>query len=122
MCPKYIDKRFQQIEARLKRLEDILEISPTITSFDEWKDFSDRDKNILNFLLSKQREGAALSEMAKVLNLPKPDTTGKVIVHRRLKHIEKASKRLKGFPIIVSDRRKWYLNYDDFQFAVKAKK
>jgi DNA-binding transcriptional MerR regulator len=103
-------------------VEDILEISPAITSFD-WKEFTDRDKIILDFLLTKQREGASISEIAQLLaealKLAKPDTSGKVIVNRRLKHIEKVSTRLKGFSIVVSDKRKWYLNYDDFQFVVK---
>lgn len=124
MSVKNITKRVQVIEARLKRVEDMLEISPTITGFD-WKEFTDRDRVILDFLLSKEKAGAGLSEIAQTLAEPlhllNPDRSGKVIVSRRLKHIEKVSRRLKGFSIVLSDRRKWCLNYDDFQFVVKPK-
>jgi len=109
-----LERRVQRIEERLKRIEDVLELSPMVVSFD-WKDFSDRDKAILNFLLSK-REGASTTEIAEALEFSEPETSGRTIVYTRLKRIERISKRLKGSPLVISERKRWYLNYDDFNF------
>lgn len=111
-------KELKLIKARLKRIEDVIELSDTITSF-EWKQFSQRDQDILMILYHSGREGASLTQIAKGIALSKPETSGKVIVSRRLRHIVKVSYRRKAFPLVVSDRRKWYLNYDDFQFTLK---
>lgn len=110
-----LERRVERIEERLKRIEDSLELSPMITTFD-WKDFSERDKTILTFLLNKGREGATTTEIAVGLNFSEPETSGRAIVYVRLKRIERISKRLKGSPIILCERKRWYLNYDDFNF------
>ena len=110
-----LEKRVQRIEERLKRIEDAMELSPMIMSFD-WKDFTERDKGILNFLLEKGREGASTTEIAEKLEFEEPETSGRTIVYTRLKRIERISKRLKGAPLVISERKRWYLNYDDFNF------
>jgi len=86
-----------------------------VASFD-WKDFSDRDKAILDTLLRKGREGSTTTEIAKELNLPEPETSGRTIVYVRLKRIERISKHIKGISIVVPERKRWYLNYTDFSF------
>jgi len=110
-----LERRLRRIEDRLKRIEDTLELSETITSF-EWKDFSERDKAILHTLLEKGREGASTTEIANALNLEAPETGGRTIVYTRLKRVERISRRIKGTPIVICERKRWYLNYDDFDF------
>lgn len=110
--------RLKLIEERMKRIEDLLEISPTLTSFD-WKDFNNRDKQILNVLLDKGREGATTTQIADELGFDSPEGSGRVIVYRKLKRIERISRRIKGFPIIIYATKRWSLNYDDFQFQIR---
>ena len=112
-----MERRLTNLEAKVKRIEDLLELSDIIASF-EWKHFTERDKRMLHFLLSRGREGAHLDEIAEHIGLDKPSR--KVIVSRRLTHIAKVSRKLRRFPIVVSDRRRWYLNYNDFNFQVKT--
>ncbi len=103
------------VELRLKRIEDIMELSDVVSSFD-WKDFSDKDKAILNFLLKKERAGATTTEIATELDFPNPETSGRTIVYTRLKRISRISTRIKGLPIVITERKRWYLNFDDFNF------
>lgn len=110
-----LEKRVGQIHARLKRVEDLLELSNMVASFD-WKDFSERDKAILDTLLRKGPEGTTTTEIARELGLPEPETSGRTIVYTRLKRIERISKRIKGIPIVVPERKRWFLNYSDFSF------
>jgi len=115
-----VERRFKRIEERLKRVEDLLELSATVVSF-EWKEFSERDRAILNALLEKGREGASTTEIALRINLNEPETSGRTIVYTRLRRIERISRRLKGFPLVIVERKRWYLNYDDFSFPETKK-
>jgi len=117
--PARLQSRLKRLEQRIKRIEDILEISPTIVSFD-WKDFSYRDRMILNILLEKGREGATTTQIAEQMGFDDPEGSGRVIVYRRLKRIERISRRIKGFSIVLYDHKRWSLNYDDFQFHVSG--
>ena len=119
MSRRALERRLKLIEERLKRIEDELRLSPEIVSFN-WKDFTERDKAILNYLLQKEREGATTTEIAEALGFPKPETSGRTIVYRRLKRIERVSRRIKGFPIVVYQSKRWMLNYDDFRFEMKS--
>lgn len=111
-------ERVKNLENRVKRLEDELEISPSIASFD-WEGFSDRDKAILRFLLSSERKGMTTTKIAEGLNMHEPETCGRVKVYRRLKRIERVSRKIKGLPIVLYEKKRWSLNFDDFQFHVK---
>lgn len=113
-----LEERVKNLESRVKRIEDQLELSPAVVSFD-WTEFSDRDKAILNFLLGKDRAGGTTTEIAQGLEMSEPETSGRVKVYRRLKRIERVSRKLKGLPIVNYERKKWSLNFDDFQFHVK---
>lgn len=113
-----LESRLKLIEERLKRIEDILELSPTVVSFD-WKEFNERDRRILEYLYSKGREGATTTEIAETLEFKNPETSGRTIVYRRLKRIERISRRIKGLPIVVYEMKKWLLNYDDFNFQLR---
>ena len=115
MVAKKLETRVQRIEEKLKRIEDVLELGDIVTTFD-WKDFSTLDKRILDKLLEKGREGSTTTEIAKELNLNEPETSGRTIVYTRFKRIERISRRIKGIPIIISERKRWYLNYEDFRF------
>jgi len=116
-----LEKSIERLHARLKRVEEVLELSDTIVSFD-WKEFSERDRAILKALLRKGPEGATTTELALELDLPEPETSGRTIVYTRLKRIERISKRIKGLPIVVSERKRWYLNYTDFSFPQAKEK
>lgn len=113
------ESRFKNIENRLKRIEDVLEFSPSIASFDDWIDFTDRDKKILFILLNKERQGASTTAIATELGMEVPEGTGRVLVYKRLKRIERVSRKIKGMPIVLYEKKKWSLNFDDFQFNIK---
>jgi predicted Zn-ribbon and HTH transcriptional regulator len=115
MVAKKLEAKIQRIEEKLKRIEDVLELGDIVTTFD-WKDFSVLDKSILDKLLEKGREGSTTTEIAQELNLNEPETSGRTIIYTRLKRIERISRRIKGIPIIVPERKRWYLNYEDFRF------
>uniref|UniRef100_A0A6M3M3M2 Uncharacterized protein n=1 Tax=viral metagenome TaxID=1070528 RepID=A0A6M3M3M2_9ZZZZ len=115
---KQLNSRLKNIDSRLKRIEDILELSPTVTKF-SWKQFNEVDQKILFYLLRKDREGATTTEIATALNLKSPDGSGRVSVYRRLRRIERISRTMKGLPIVLSERKRWTLNFDDFSFHVK---
>jgi hypothetical protein len=112
-----IENRFKNIEARLKRAEDILEISNTVTSFN-WKGFTERDIAILKVLYQKMKTGASSVELAIILNLKSPQKSGRTIIYRRLRRIEAITRREKGQPIVIQERKKWYLNMDEYQFKI----
>jgi hypothetical protein len=113
-----MEKQLELLNRRLKKVEEILELTDIIASFD-WDAFTERDRAILTHLYKVERKGATTIELAKALGLNKPETSGRTIVYRRLKRIEQISKRLKGLPIIIEERKKWYLNTDDFTFNIK---
>jgi len=113
-----LEERVKNLESRVKRVEDQLELSPAVVSFD-WSEFSERDKAILNFLLKKERAGGTTTEIAHGLEMSEPETSGRVKIYRRLKRIERVSRKLKGLPIVKYEKKKWSLNFDDFQFHVK---
>lgn len=121
MASRTVDVKIKRLERRVKRLEDVMEISPMLTTFD-WEEFNIRDKAILKILLEKGRRGVTTTVIATELDFPEPEKTGRVIVYRRLKRMERISKRIKGFPIISCDRKKWSLNYDEFKFDIDVEK
>ncbi len=116
MKPRQIDAEINRLKNRLKRIEDILELSPIVADF---KGFTERDQKVLRFLLDRDAEGATLQEIAEYMSFKKPESNGKVQAHRVLKHIQRHSLRTRGFPMAVSDRRRWYINKTDFTFQVK---
>ena len=118
---RQMEKQLDLLNRRLKKIEEILELTDTIASFD-WEGFTERDKAILMHLYKVGGKGATTIELAKALGLNKPETSGRTIVYRRLKRIQQISKRLKGLPIIIEERKKWYLNTDDFTFNIKEAK
>lgn len=111
-----IEKRLERIEARVRRIEKELEMGGMIVTFD-WKDFSQRDKQILNCLLQKGQEGSTTTEIASAINLNSPETGGRTIIYERLKRIKRISSRLKGAPIVIMDRKRWFLNFQEFDFV-----
>jgi len=114
--PAKLEKRLKSIEERLKRIEKELEFGGLIISSFDWKDFTDRDKAILNYLLQRGREGATSTEIAEAIGMDSPESGGRTIVYTKLRRIERISKRLKGQPIVVNERKRWFLNYDEFDF------
>jgi DNA-binding NarL/FixJ family response regulator len=114
----------EAIKRRLKKVEEVLELTPIIKDF-EWKQrdkdgkevdvFTERQRAILNALY-KYKEGLTTTEIAKEIGLHDPETTGRVLILRAIKKIKLQSKRIKGSPIITKIGRKWLLNYDEFSF------
>lgn len=113
-----IRAELKNLSNRIKRVEDALQFSPTVVSFD-WDDFSDLDKRILDALLIKGRRGETTTKLAVALDVREPETSGRVVVYRRLRRIERISRKIKGFPIVIYETKKWSLNYTDFQFIIK---
>ena len=105
----------KNLENRVKRIEDELSLSPTIVGFD-WAGFSERDKSILEYLLQKGREGDTTTNIAEALEFKDPEFAGRVKIYRSLKRIERISRKLKGLPIVIYERKKWSLAFDDYQF------
>jgi hypothetical protein len=103
----------KDLKRRVKRIEDHLELSGHIVSFD-WGSFSSRDKEILNALLLIGRKGATSTKIAAKLNMEDPETKGLI-------RIQRISRRIKGVSIIVCQNKKWSLNFDEFQFPEPEK-
>jgi len=118
---KELDRRLQLVESRVKEIMKTLELSPAVYPL-RFKQFSDLDKNILKVLFNAGREGLSTTEIARNLGLESPEGSGRVTVWNRLKRMERASKRLKGFPFVVSERKKWSMNFDDYEFILDTGK
>jgi len=114
-----IEIKVESHEKRLRKIEADLEMLPTITSFDDWATLTNRDRKILYALSKYELDGANTVQIAKDIQLNKPETSGRTIVLRRFYTIQKTSIRLKGFPLIVKVGKKWSLNFDDFTFDFK---
>lgn len=102
------------LDRRVKKIEKILELSDVVTL--DWKDFTDLDKAVLTVLNKVGRRGMSTTEIARELNLEAPKTSGRVLVWNSLKKIDRISKRLKGVPIVLTFKKKWSLNFDDYEF------
>ena len=112
------DRKIKRLETRVKQIEDILELSPVVTSFN-YKRIEDVDKKILKVLLGKDRNGATTTEIADDLGFSDPENSGRVTVYRRLKRIERVTTRLKSFPFVITENRRWFLNFEDYNFQIK---
>lgn len=115
MITQNIERRLQRVEDRLKRIEKELELSGTFLSLD-WEEFNPKDKTILAHLLKKKNKGATTTEIANTIGLDSPESSGRTIVYTRLKRIERISRRLKGMPIVVTEKKRWYMNFDEYSF------
>lgn len=113
---KQLERRIIRLERELKKVLDILELSPITNPF-KWQDLTDLDKKILKHLLSQKHKGATTTEIAKALPLDNPEGSGRTIIWRRLKRIQNISKKLKGAPIVISERKCWIMNFDEFTFT-----
>jgi len=117
-----LEKRLRKLEADVKKIKEILELAEVINPLG-WKDYTDRQKQIIEYLLSKKYEGATTPEIAKALKLPEPEKSGRTIVWRELKRIQRISKRIKGSPIVICQGKRWTMNYEDFTFEeIKVKR
>lgn len=120
-------RRFKALELKvesqgkqLRKIKALLELLPTITSFDDWKTLRSRDKQILTALFKYNVTGAKTLQLARDIAIKKPETSGRTIVYRRLKRIQEISLRLKGAPLVVQVGRNWALNFEDFSFDLKT--
>lgn len=113
---KQLARRVERLERELKKVLDILELSPVTNPFN-WQDLTELDKEILTFLLNRKYKGATTTEIAKSLNLDNPESSGRTIIWRRLKRITKISIGLKGAPVVVTNAKRWLMNYDEFTFT-----
>uniref|UniRef100_A0A6M3ID44 Uncharacterized protein n=1 Tax=viral metagenome TaxID=1070528 RepID=A0A6M3ID44_9ZZZZ len=112
------DRKIKLIEKRLKRIEEMIDLLPTVTSFD-LKQLELIDKKILNVLHVKGTDGATTTEIADNLGYEDPEGSGRVTVYRRLKRIERVTSRAKGLPFVITESRRWFLNFDDYDFRIK---
>lgn len=115
---KELRKEVEALKKQVKEIQQILEMAPVINDFD-WVEFNERDKQILNQLHVSGKDGATTTFLAQVLGLHHPDKSGRTIIYRRLKRIEKISRFRKGQPIVKPSFKKWYLNFDEYQFTME---
>lgn len=86
-------EEIEAIRRRLKKVEEILELTPIIKDF-QWKQkgkdgkevyvFTERERAILNTLY-KYKEGLTTTEIAKEIGLHDPETTGRVLILRSIR-------------------------------------
>jgi len=110
-----VEKEQQQQKHDLKRVKDILEMSSVVNPL-AWKDFTDLDRQILKFLLEQKFKGATSTEIAQNIDLEAPKVSGRVKVWHRLKRMQRVSIRMKGDPIVILQRKRWHMNFEDFTF------
>lgn len=111
--------RLRSVEKRLRKVESELEMLPAITSFKTWRSLTERDQAILTALYKYELEGASTLALAKDLDLNKPETSGRTIIARRLRSIQKISVKLKGAPVVIRQGRNWALNFEDYIIELK---
>lgn len=110
-----LEEKVNRLRREVKKIMDVLELSPTVDPLD-WKDFTELDKGIIKHLLEKKYAGDTTTGIAEAIGLDKPTSTGRVIVWRRLKRIQRISNRIKGAPIVLIDKKRWFMNYDEFTY------
>lgn len=115
-----LERRVRRVERELSKILKVLELVPSI-HISEWKELTDLDKEILKVLLEKKFAGETTTKIAERLQLPNPKVSGRVTVYVRLKKIAKISERLKGAPIVLSEEKRWKLNFDEFNFIEESK-
>lgn len=113
---KELESRLTLVERQVKRIQRTLEMSDVV-HIDSWKHFTALDKQILTVLSEAGRGGISTTQIALKLNLDNPYKYGRIIVWKRLRRIVSVSERLKGVPMVISRKKRWFLNLDDFQFA-----
>lgn len=111
-----LERRVQLLEKRMAEVMKVLEMAPIVAPW-EWTMFSEKDRPILKVLVKAGRKGLTTTSIAKILGLENPEGSGRVTVYKALKRVAKKSERLKGLPIVLSDGRRWTMNFDDYQFA-----
>lgn len=115
---KGLEKRLTICEKRIKMLVKHLELSPVLHPL-EWTSLNELDKRVLTVLIKSGRGDMSTTEIAEALNLENPKSSGRVIVYTSLKRIERLSKKSKGLPIVIPSRKKWSMNWDDFEFQLE---
>lgn len=116
---RQLEIKVDSIHRRLRTIEADLDYLPTITSFDNWDSLLLRDKAILHALF-KYEQGVSTLQVAKDIGLPKPETSGRVMVLRRLYRIQEISTKIKGWPLVVRTKKGWTLNREDFTIILPA--
>lgn len=114
---KKLQQDVQNLKVDMKKVKDILELSPVIDPLNWKKDLSDLDLQILLNLLAAGYAGMQTPDLARVCNLQDPGKSGRVTIWHRLKKIQKISYRLKGDCIVLLERRRWRMNWENFTFA-----
>jgi len=115
-----LELEVRSLKKRLSRVEADLEYLPTITSFDKWTTLTLRDREMLEILYDYGVEGASTLDLAKKMEMHKPETSGRTIVGRRLKRIREVSINLKGNPLVVAVGRKHALNFEDYKIELAS--
>lgn len=109
-----LERRVRELEKDVKKIKEILQLAEVLNPI-TWEVFNDRQRRIIKYLLSKKYAGATTTEIAKAIGLDNPKS-GRTIIWRELKRIQRISKRMKGDPIVVCEGKRWTMNYDDFTF------
>lgn len=117
---KQIETRLDKMQKQIYVINEQLGIMPNLVKPLDWKGLTDRDKQVLTFLISQPRPKCfTTTQIATEIKLPKPSDSGRVLVYTSLKRIEKLSRRKRKY-ILIHDRsaRTWMMNRDEFRFLV----
>lgn len=114
-----LERRIARLERDVKRVKELLELSASVNPF-EWSELNDLDRKILQFLYERKLAGATTTQIAVGVGLENAETSGRVIVWKRLKKIVRVSKEREGVSILAKEGRRWLLNFDDFTFTFQS--
>ena len=118
-----IETRLRTVEKDVRKIKATLEMTSPIDPLN-WlmkgqntPFFIEFDKQIIQLLLyCGENCGLSTTELAKELKIENIDS-GRVMVWRRLKQIAKRSKARTGYPIVITENKRWHMNYDEFSFV-----
>jgi len=107
-----LKERLTRLERWRHRIDDVLALLPESIDPLTWKGLDYLDKEILQLLLMTNK-AYSTSEMASKIH-----KVHRTKVWRRMKRIQRVSKKLKGDFIVVFDpsSKKWSLNTEEFTF------
>lgn len=115
-----LEKRIKRLERDFKKVKDILELSSPTDPM-TWPELLQLDKKILNVLFDAEHKAMSTTEIAETLNMADPKGSGRTMVWNRLRRIKKISKSREAFSIVITESRKWKMNWDDFYFVSNKK-
>lgn len=114
-----LEATVRKLEKKVAKVNQILQILPPVCNPLEW-DLKERDKKVLEFLLSQDESQEFTPTQIAVDTAEKdPKTLGRVNVYNSLRRIQRVARK-KRKTILLHDKRRnsWQMNRADFTFKV----